>query len=280
MTPDAADLSLVAELRAGSAARAASRPRGPEVAEVRDEAGPGGLRLRRYRPAAEPRPVVVFAHGGGFFLGDLDTHDALCRRMALAVDVEVLAVDYRRAPETPWPGAVDDVAAALRWARPVAVAGDSAGGFLAAAACLVLRDAGELLPAAQVLACPNTDLTLGSPSMVSEGTGYSLDAAFVGLAARVWTPDPADRAVASPLHAADLAGMPAAVVVTAEHDPLRDEGDAYAARLAAAGVPVRQWREAGLEHGFVQDADPVSLAATDRLFADVRVVLGLETVRR
>jgi acetyl esterase len=274
MRPSADDVAQVAALRAASAARAAARPRGPELAVVRDETGPEGLALRRYRPALDPRPLVVFAHGGGFFLGDLDTHDLLCRRLARAADVEVLAVGYRRAPETPWPGAIDDVAAVVRRTRPRAVAGDSAGGYLVTAACLALRDAGDPLPALQVLVCPNTDLTLTATSIDAFGSGWSLDRDFLELAVRVWTPDPADRAPASPLHAASLAGLPAAVVVTAEHDALRDEGEAYARRLAAAGVPVRHRREAGLAHGFVQDADPAAVAATERLFADVRAALG------
>lgn len=274
MSATADDVARVAALRAGSQARAAARPRGPEIAQVRDETGPGGVPLRRYRPALDPRPVVVFAHGGGFFLGDLDTHDGLCRRLALAADVEVVAVGYRRAPETPWPGAIEDVAAVIRQERPDAVVGDSAGGYLVTAACLALRDAGDPQPAAQVLVCPNTDLTLASESIDTFGSGWSLDRDFLELAVRVWTPDPADRGPASPLLAESLAGLPAAVVVTAEHDALRDEGEAYARRLAAAGVPVRHRREAGLAHGFVQDADPAAVAATERLFGDVRAALG------
>src|SRR5689334_19897334 len=121
----------LAELRENMRRRAAHRPKGPALSHVEDLRGPSGIPLRRYRPAEEPRPLVVFAHGGGFVLGDLDSHDRTCRRIADACDVEVLAVDYRLAPEHPFPAAVDDVAAVLRWARPAAVAGDSAGGYLA-----------------------------------------------------------------------------------------------------------------------------------------------------
>ncbi|WP_207915103.1 alpha/beta hydrolase [Micromonospora sp. 15K316] len=242
---------------------------------MRDVEGPDGLRLRHYRPAEQARPRVVFAHGGGFVLGDLDTHDRICRRLADACDVEVLAVEYRLAPEHPYPAAIDDVAAVLRWARPVAVAGDSAGGYLATMACLRLRDAGEQLPEAQVLMFPNTDLTLAQPSVVDEGSGHALDTDFLTWAVAQWTPRAADRVPASPLLVADLHGMPATVIVTAEHDALRDEGNAYARRLAEAGVRVLHRQEPGLEHNFIQqDATSEEAAAADeRLFADIRTLL-------
>jgi acetyl esterase len=152
------------------------------------------------------------------------------------------------------------------------VAGDSSGGNLAALACLRLRDEGGPLPAAQ--AYPNTDLTLAQPSIREKGTGWGIDVDDLAWAIGLWLPPgvaPADPRV-SPLHARDLAGLPPAVVVTAEHDPLRDEGDAYAAALAAAGVPVRHRREPALVHGFLQGVDlvsPVAAAAADRFFADV-----------
>lgn len=264
---------LVARLRATARERRATRPRGPELASVEDLSGPGGLALRRYRPAAGHRPLLVFLHGGGFVFCDLDTHDRTCRRIALACDVDVLAVDYRLAPEHPHPAAVVDATAVLRRVRPAAVAGDSAGGFLAAAACLALRDEGGPLPAVQALICPNTDLTLTQPSIAEKGTGHGLDADALTVFVEAFVPDPADRPAASPLHAEDLSGLPAALVVTAEHDPLRDEGDAYARRLAEAGVPVRHRCEPGLEHGFIQGmdlTDPTAAAAHERVFADLR----------
>ncbi|MEV6006218.1 alpha/beta hydrolase [Streptomyces sp. NPDC051976] len=264
---------LVSQLRAGARERRATRPRGPELASVEDLQGPGGLPLRRYRPADGPRPLVVFLHGGGFVFCDLDTHDRTCRRIAAACDVDVLAVDYRLAPEHPHPAAVEDATAVLRWARPAAVAGDSAGGLLAAAACLALRDEGGPLPAVQALICPNTDLTLGRPSVTEKGTGHGLEAAALAAFVAAFVPDPADRPAASPLHAPDLSGLPTALIVTAEHDPLRDEGDAYADRLAASGVTVRHRCEPGLEHGFIQGmdlTDPAAAAAHDRIFADLR----------
>ncbi|NRQ32922.1 alpha/beta hydrolase [Nonomuraea sp. NN258] len=262
----------VRELRESVQRRAATRTPGPILAHVEDLRAPGGTPLRRYRPAEEPRPLVVFVHGGAFVIGDLDTHDRTCRRIAAACDVEVLAVDYRRAPEHPYPAAIEDVAAVLRWARPAAVAGDSSGGYLATMACLRLRDAGEPLPALQILICPNTDLTLAQPSVAEKGTGHGLDAGFLAWAVEHWTPDPLDRVPASPLHASDLRGMPEALIVTAEHDALRDEGDAYARRLAEAGVRVTHRQEPGLVHGFIQNMDltsPEAAAAHERLFEDI-----------
>ncbi|MFG1805081.1 alpha/beta hydrolase [Streptomyces sp. NPDC049040] len=267
---------LLARLRDGARERRLSRPKGPELAAVDDLAGPGGLRLRRYRPGGEGLPLLVFLHGGGFVFCDLDTHDRTCRRIARACDVDVLAVDYRLAPEHPHPAALDDAVAVLRQVRPAAVAGDSAGGFLAAAACLALRDAGDPLPGLQALICPNTDLTLGSPSVTEKGTGYGLDADVLAFFVAAYVPEPAARAAASPLHAPDLAGLPPALVVTAEHDALRDEGDAYAGRLAAAGVPVRHRCESGLPHGFIQGmdlTDPAAAAAHDRVFTDLRELI-------
>ncbi|MFI7136171.1 alpha/beta hydrolase [Nonomuraea sp. NPDC050153] len=237
---------------------------------MEDLHGPDGLPLRHYRPRRQARPLMVFVHGGAFLMGDLDTHDRTCRRIADACDVEVLAVDYRRAPEHPCPAAIADVAAVLRWSRPAAVAGDSAGGYLATMACLWLRDAGDSLPAIQILICPNTDLTLSQPSVVDKGIGYALDADFLAWAITQWAPDPATRP--SPLLAPDLHGMPDTLIVTAEHDALRDEGDAYAHRLTQAGVRVTHRQEPGLMHGFIQNMDLTSqeaAAAHDRLFRDI-----------
>ena len=266
----------VSELRESSRRRAASRPQGPGLTHVEDLHGPNGIALRHYRPSKQARPLVVFAHGGAFVMGDLDTHDRTCRRIADACDLEVLAIDYRRAPEHPYPAAIEDVAAVLRWARPAAVAGDSAGGYLATMACLRLRDAGDPLPALQILICPNTDLTLSQPSIVEKGTGHALDADFLDWAITQWTPDPVDRAPASPLLASDLYGMPDALIVTAEHDALRDEGDAYAHRLAQTGARVVHRQEPGLVHGFIQNMDLTSAeaaAAHDRLFDELAALI-------
>lgn len=285
----------VAALRAGARARAAARPAGPQLHAVSHTIVPDtpGVRARHYRPVPEPRPLLVFLHGGMWLLGDLDTHDRLCRRLAAEAGIEVLAVDYRRAPEHQWPAAVEDAVAAVRWASAwlaggrdgygvIGVAGDSAGGCLAALACLALRDerrdqrapAGGPDLSAQILICPNTDLTGTQPSMARKGTGLGLSADDVRAAAALWVPMAARRGEGdvSPLHAPDLSGLPPAVVVTAEHDPLRDEGDAYAARLRDAGVAVVHRCEPGLPHEFVQAMDlerADAAAATDRLIADV-----------
>ncbi|WP_214412595.1 alpha/beta hydrolase [Sphaerisporangium fuscum] len=266
----------LSELRDGTRRRAGARPRGPALAGVEDLRGANGVPLRHYRPSDDERPLVVYVHGGAWVIGDLDTHDRTCRRIADACDVEVLAVDYRLAPEHPYPAAVEDVVEVLREARPVAVAGDSAGGHLATMACLRLRDAGEPLPAVQILICPNTDLTLSQPSIEEKGSGYALDADFLTWAVTQWTPEEAVREEASPLLAPDLRGMPDTIIVTAEHDALRDEGDAYARRLAQAGVRVVHRQEAGLTHGFIQGMDltsPEAAAAQDRLFADITALV-------
>ena len=263
----------LAALREDVRRRAASRPAGPPLAHVADVEGPGGLALRHYHPSDAAQPLLVYVHGGAWVIGDLDTHDRTCRRIAASCDVEVLAIDYRLAPEHRYPAALDDVTAVVEWARPALVAGDSAGACLATLACLRLREADRPLPRAQILLCPNTDLTLSQPSIAEKGTGYALDADFLTWAVSQWTPDPADRIAASPLLVRDLRGLPETVLVTAEHDALRDEGDAYAQRLSEAGVRVRHRQEPGLPHGFIQNMDltaPSALAAHERIFADIR----------
>lgn len=253
----------VPALRAASLARARDRPRGPDLAAVSDLILPDtpGVRARRYRPALdEPRPLLVYLHGGMWIVGGLESHDRLCRRIAAEAGVEVLSIAYRLAPEHRYPAAVDDALAAVRWAAEctdapaIALGGDSAGGCIAVLAALGLRDAGWPEPlSALVLWCPNADLTAdaGSPEIVG--------------GAHLWAPDAAARQAASPLLAADLSGLPPTVLLTAEHDALRREGDALAARLAEAGVAVTHRAEPGTEHGFVMDDGP----ATDRALADV-----------
>jgi acetyl esterase len=243
----------VAAMRVAARERARARPRGPALAVVAD-IPPGsevGVAMRLYRPSLDPRRLTVYVHGGGWVIGDLETHDRTCRRLAAAAAAAVLAVDIRNAPEHPWPAAVDDAVAALRFAAAhrdelggggmaLGVAGDSSGGLVAALACRRLRETGERMPAVQLLAYPNTDLTLSQPSVVSKGEGWGLDARDLRWFADQWVPDLAMRATGavSPLHADDLAGLPPALIVTAEHDPLRDEGDAYAGPDALAGFLV------------------------------------------
>ncbi len=270
----------VAGLRAASSER--KRPAGPELPEVRDLKLSGGLGVRLYRPSTSPRPLLVLLHGGGWVAGDLETHDGLCRQLARSGDVAVLAVDYRRAPEHPWPAAVEDALTAFRWARGeaevVGVVGDSAGGCLAALTCLRLRDAGEPQPAVQVLAYPNTDLTLAQRSIAEKATGWGLQSDDLDWFVSLWVPDPDLRAHprVSPLREPDLSGLAPAVVVTAEHDPLRDEGNAYALGLRSAGVPVVHREERGQLHGFLGlgSVSPAAAEAAERLFADVRRALG------
>jgi acetyl esterase len=169
---------------------------------------------------------------------------------------------------------VDDAVEVLRTFGADAVAGDSAGGYLATMACLRLRDEGAMLPAVQVLICPNTDLTSSQPSIEEKGTGYALDSDFVAWSAAQWVPDPALRADprVSPMLVPDLRGMPATLIVTAEHDALRDEGDAYARRLRDAGVPVVHVPGPGLIHGYFAFLGVV--AAADARSSEVLAAFG------
>lgn len=237
------------------------------VTEISFEGPSGPLALRAYRPhsAHAELPALVFFHGGGWVVGDLDTHDHLCRHLAFAGDVVVLAVDYRLAPEHPFPAAVDDCLAAFRWAHAnaaelgldparVAVGGDSAGGNLAAVVCLAARDDGPALPAFQLLIYPCVDFTADNASLRDNATGYLLTRTaleqFYDWYAGT-TQDRRDWRV-SPQWAATHAGLPPALVQTAEFDPLRDEGIAYAETLRAAGVAVEHRQYAGMVHGFAR----------------------------
>lgn len=279
----------VAAMRAAAVRRSAARPRGPELAAVVDLTVPGDpeVPVRLYRSTTEPQPLLAYFHGGGWTMGDLDTHDRICRRLALAAGVAVLAVDYRLGPENGWPAAVEDALTVFRWARSqaptlvgsplVGVAGDSAGGNIAALCCLRLRDASEPQPIVQVLIYPNTDLTFAQPSVRENATGWGLDSDDAIWFADQWVPDAdlRNNPRVSPLLEPDLGALAPAIVVTAEHDPLRDEGNAYAAGLALAGVPVVHRLERGQVHGFL-GLDTVSDAAADaaaRLAADITEAL-------
>jgi acetyl esterase len=267
-------------------ARVAARPAGPPVADVTDLRIAGSIDGRLYRPAPGGGvSLTVFLHGGMWTIGGLGSHDRLCRRMALATGSSVLAVDYRRAPEHPAPAAVDDAVAAVLWASarraelagdgqcPLLVVGDSAGGNLTALACLRLRGEKPALPDVQVLIYPNTDLTLSLPSTRQKATGWGITTDVIAWGIEFWVPDAARRAdpVVSPLFEPDLGGLPTALIVTAEHDPLRDEGEAYAARLEAAGTPVLLRREPAMIHGFLNldTRSPAAAAAGQRIFDDM-----------
>jgi len=223
--------------------------------------------IRIYRPVASvpTTAVVVYIHGGGFVFGDLDTHDAICRDLVAAGGFACVAVDYRLSPEHRFPAALDDCAEALLWARdhadeitgcpaPVGVAGDSAGGNLAAAACLMLRDRGLPLPAFQLLVYPALDLTMSSRSAGAFGPEYGLsteDLAWFYKSYLGGLSDPGDAYV-SPGLAADLSGLPAAHVVTVGFDPLRDEGKDYMTALRAAGGRATNRHYPGLIHGVLE----------------------------
>jgi len=268
-TPEAGRASFLA-LTAGA--------RTPEqlvpVASSEDSTVPGAagdLRARVYRPEGDgPFPTVVFFHGGGWVIGDLDTHDNQARSVCRGARAVVVSVDYRLAPEHPFPAAADDAVAAARYVAAhlgefggddrLAVAGDSAGGNRAAVAAQQL-DADRTPVAAQFLIYPAVDSAGEYPSRVENAKGYFLEQPtmdwFYGHYAGSWE-DAADPRL-SPLHA-DLTGLAPALVVTAEFDPLRDEGEAYAEKLRAAGVRVEQQRYDGMIHGFF-DMGPISPAA-------------------
>ncbi|HEV2637325.1 MAG TPA: alpha/beta hydrolase [Actinocrinis sp.] len=229
-------------------------------------AGPAGpLAVRVYRPAADgPLPVLVYFYGGGWTLGNLETCDAICRRLANSTPCVVVSASYRLAPEHPFPAAVDDCFVATQEivdraqsyggdAKRVAVGGDSAGGNLAAVVALLARDQKDGVElAAQLLVYPNTDSLAETPSMAENDDSAFFNARSVAWYRSHYLADPADAAnpLVSPLRAEDLAGLPPALVITAELDPLRDEGEQYAARLADSGVPTRLSRYDGMIHGF------------------------------
>ncbi len=258
----------VAEARVQYEARVAlmASPAAIAAVDERDIAGPGGpLRLRIYRPHGNgPFPLLVFLHGSGFVLCSLDTHDGMCRNLCAGAGCVVVSVDYRLAPEHKFPAPLDDCLFATRWAVEhaadfsadadrVALAGDSAGGNLAAATALRIRDEGGPALRGQLLIYPVTDYyTPGTRSYRDNAEGYGLTRDTMIWFWDHYLADPAEAAnpYASPLRAATVARLPPALVVTAEFDPLRDEGEDYAARLSAAGVPVRTSRWDGMNHGF------------------------------
>lgn len=284
----------LAEARANSEADARGRPAGKPVASTRSTTfpGPAGpVAVRIYTPAGQgPFPLVVYIHGGGFVLCSLDTHEGICRNLASDAGAVVVSVDYRMGPEHPWPAAVLDCVAAVRWAAGEApslgadagrlvVAGDSAGGNLAAVAALVLRDEGAPRIAGQLLIYPVTDHPdAGHASYATFAEGYGLTADDMRWFFDAYVPDVGDRTHphVSPLRADNLRGLPPAHVMTAEYDVLRDEAEAYAGRLAAAGVPVDLVRHDGLNHGCmhqvgafacVEPAHAAMVAWLKRLFA-------------
>jgi acetyl esterase len=276
-------------LHVEGAAALAGSPVQVAAAEDRTIPGPAGdLGVRVYTPHGQPPfPIVVWFHGGGWVVGTLDSYDPVCRALAAAVPAVVVAVDYRLAPEHRYPAAVEDAYAATLWAsrnaaglggaqQRLAVAGDSAGGNLAAVVALGARDRGGPAIGFQLLVYPITDHGMDTASYRDSADGYHLTAAgmrwywehYLGGADGA-APD------ASPLRAAFFGDLPPALVITAEYDPLRDEGEAYAARLQAAGVAAAASRYPGTVHGFFRwrAVTPAAEAAMQEAAAAVRTAL-------
>jgi acetyl esterase len=270
---------------------------GESVADVTERKIPGRDRdilVRIYTPSAgddsTPLPSVVYFHGGGWVIGTLDSTDAICRMLANRAACKVVSVDYRLAPESKFPEAIDDCYAALNWVRNnadelgvdpdrLAVSGDSAGGNLAAALAIKARDEGGPALRFQLLVYPVTDHRFDTVSYRDNGEGYLLTTDMMRW---FWdhylgpsTDD--DHHLVSPLRAEDLTGLPPAMVITAEYDPLRDEGEAYAARLAEAGVPVTHKRYDGQIHAFWQMPGlfPAAYQAADDAAAELCKALAV-----
>jgi acetyl esterase len=225
--------------------------------------GPIPARFYRANKLTKPCPLLVFFHGGGFMLGSLALYDTACRRLAVKADCAVLSVDYRLAPETQFPGAVQDCYAATRWAYEnakrldidgarLAVCGDSAGGNLAAVVAQMAKDSRAFDVAHQILIYPMTDQSRDYPSYERNARGYMLTTAALHWFMDNYIPDPQDRKdpLASPMLHSDLKGLPPALIISAEFDPLVDENQAYADRLKEAGVPTHYVCFAGMIHPF------------------------------
>jgi acetyl esterase len=268
------------------------------VADVLDGnvPGPGGpIPIRIYRPSAQrPLPVLVYFFGGGWTLGTIDTSDGVCRALTNAVGCVTITVGYRLAPEHKFPAAVEDCYAATQWIAEhaselgvdpdrIAVGGDSAGGNLAAAVTLLARDKGVPKLAHQLLVYPNTDYLSDTPSL-RENT----DPLLFNRSSSDWywghylaTPEDGVSPLASPLRAPDHTGLPAATVITAEYDPLRDQAEAYAQELEESGVPVNLHRYAGMVHGFFTMSGILDAArdAVGEAAARLREAFGTDQVR-
>lgn len=279
----------VTEARAGLKAMAGMNGilEAVDAVEDREIPGPDGtIPVRVYRPAADGLlPLLVYFHGGGWTVGDIDSHDNVCRALARRTPCVVVSVDYRLAPEHKFPAAAEDCYAATKWSaaharelggdpKRISIGGDSAGGNLSAVVALMARDHGGPPLRHQLLVYPVTDARCDSHSYVENADGY-----FLTRTMMTWfwnhylaSPDDGESPLASPMRADSLAGLPPALVITAEFDPLRDEGEGYGARLQAAGVPTTVTRYDGMLHGFFgmtsvfDQADP----ALDQAAAAIR----------
>jgi acetyl esterase len=243
-------------------------PTAPPIARTYDLSLPsadGSIPARFYRANTEevPCPLLVFFHGGGWMLGSIDSYDTVCRRIAVKANCAVMSIGYRLAPEARFPAAVHDAYAATVWCSKnaprlrinpgaIAVGGDSAGGNLAAVVAQMSHDSGEVRVARQLLIYPATDLSREWPSFERNASGYMLTTAALRWLIANYIPELQDRlnALASPMRRANMAGLPPALIISAEYDPLVDDNEAYAARLKAAGVPTTYVCFAGMIHPF------------------------------
>jgi acetyl esterase len=255
------DTATPQEMREAMPAFPVENPTPVRSVEDREISGPGGaLAVRIFTPDVDrPVGVVVYFHGGGWVIGDLETTDETNRMLCARSGAVVVSVDYRLAPEAPFPQGLEDCYAATAWVAenlatsgPIAVAGDSAGGNLAAAVCLLARERGGPDIAHQLLIYPVTDADFDRPSYVDNAEGYLLTRDMMRWFWMHYLPTgvEASNPLAAPLHA-DLAGLPPATIVTAGYDPLRDEGMAFAEALRGAGVEVEHRDFEGMVHGFV-----------------------------
>lgn len=279
------------QARAQVDAGRAALPPGPPLPAVQNrsiDTPAGQLSVRVYKPVARPIGLLAYFHAGGWVLGNLDSPDAHLRQFALQTQCCIVSCDYRKAPEHRFPAAVDDARAALMWVSehceelagalvPIIVAGESAGGNLAAVVSILARDAGGPAIAGQMLLYPVTDADFETTSYVDNAEGYYLTRSLMRWFWDHYAPDAASRTDfrASPLRATDLSRLPPALIQTAEFDPLRDEGEAYGERLRAAGTPAVVQRRAGVIHGFLGMGtfSPGSQAAFDDAAAWVRCIV-------
>ena len=279
--------------RLGYRALAEAMGPGPDLFDVEDRTIPGPdqneIPIRIYRPAKKKDlPLLIYYHGGGWVIGDLDTHDQVCRMLSEGAQAIVVAVDYRLAPEHPFPAAVRDAYAALEWvdrhaeslggdALRLAVAGDSAGGNLAAVVCQLAKERGGPDIVFQLLIYPAVDMTQSHPSVEENREGPVLTRDHLTWFRGHYLADSLDwtNPQASPLHSEDLRGLPPALIITAEFDPLRDEGEEYARRLKTAGAAVQVERFDGQVHIFYQLAPIVDAArrAIEKSVAALRAAL-------